>query len=236
MPATVPRLLDLRTHPHPDLLAAFIDLYTRTFTEPSEREDPAQWSPRLYDDLAAPQPHMHLLVAVDTHATLLGGVTIEYYRDCHCGLLTYLVINPAYRRQGLARQLIQGAIALLRQDAAGVELRGVFCETEDPDRVASQGNAMSPHERLIALAHLGARQIDLPYVQPALEGWDGRCRHLLLLAFYPDRTVTDIIESNVVRDFLHEFYRALGVTRPEADADFLAMDGYLKGVLPLVAL
>ena len=237
MSVSVPQLLDLRTQPNPKLLAAFIELYTRTFTDPSEREDPAQWPARLYGDLAAPQPQMHLVAAVDAD-TLCGGIAFEYYRESRCGLLTYLVVDPAYRRRGLAHQLIQRAITLLKQDAtdAATVLRGVFSETENPDLVDDQGNAMSPRERLMALARLGARQIDIPYVQPALEGGKGRCHHLLLLAFYPDPARADMIEGSVVRDFLHEFYRALGVVQPEADAEFQTMDGYLQGALPLEAL
>ncbi|MGK2942042.1 MAG: GNAT family N-acetyltransferase [Immundisolibacter sp.] len=233
-----PQLIDLRDNPSPALLAAFEDLYTRTFTDPAERENPTQWPPRLYGNLPAPQPRMHLLVVVDgppatTH--LLGGIAFEHYRDSHCGLLTYLVIAPEFRRRGLGRQLIHGALARLHQEtrAHGTELCGVFAETEDPDKVGANDNAMAPRERLTALARLGARRIDIPYVQPALEGGSGRCRHLLLLAFHPH---TDAIPGAVVRDFLHEFYRALGIDAPQADVDFRAMERALEGVAILQAL
>lgn len=252
-----PRLIDLRTHARPDLFAAFVELYLRTFTDPSEREDPAQWPPRLHGDLAAPQPRMHLLVAVDhdpdadpdgdgdpdddnaaTHPHVLGGMAFEYYRDSRCGLLTYLVTDPAHRRRGLARRLIRQAIALLHRDAReyAAQLRGVFSETEDPQQVGAQDNVMSPRDRLTVLARLGARRIDIPYVQPALAGGSGRCRHLLLLAFYPDAAQATHIEGDVVRDFLHEFYRALGIGHPQADADFRAMEQSLAAAPALKAL
>lgn len=225
MPASAPQLLDLREHARPDLLAAFVALYTHTFTDASEREDPVQWPPRLYGDLPAPQPRMHLLVAVADatgHPQLLGGIAFEYYRESRCGLLTYLVTDPAHRRRGLGRRLIQRAIELLHQDVReyATVLRGVFAETEDPERVDAHGSAISPRERLAALAKLGAHRIDIPYVQPALEGGSGRCRHLLLLALYPQ---TDSIAGAAVRDFLHEFYRALGVDQPELDDDYRDM-------------
>lgn len=238
MSVPTPLLLDLREHPRPDLLAAFVDLYTRTFTDASEREDPAEWPPRLYGELPAPQPRMHLLVAVDTHAQpprLLGGISFEYYRDSRCGLLTYLVTDAEHRRRGLARRLVDQAIARLHEDAHGhgVELRGVFAETEDPAQVNSDGNAMAPRERLQALGRLGARRIDIPYVQPALAGGAGRCRHLLLLAFHPQ---AEGIAGAAVRDFLYEFYRALGVEAPEQDADFHAMTQTLAETTALKAL
>lgn len=246
-----PVLLDLRSHRRPDLLAAFVELYLNTFTDPTEREDPSEWPPRLYEELPAPQPRMHVLVALpnantdantdadaDATSDLLGGIAFEYYRDSRCGLLTYLVTASAHRRRGLARQLVARAIALLHEDARehGHTLLAVFAETEDPQRVATQGNAMSPRERLVALAHLGARQVDLPYVQPQLAGASAPCRHLLLLAFHPDATQAARIDGNVVRAFLHEFFRALGVQQPGQDADFRAMEKKLDapvGLLPM---
>lgn len=219
-----PHLIDLREHSNPALLAAFEDLYRRTFTDPAEREDPAQWPPRLYGDLPAPQPRMHLLVAVDEPGrNLLGGIAFEYYRDSRCGLLTYLVTAADSRRRGLGRRLVQNALARLQQEAQahGTSLRGVFAESEDPDQVGPDGSAMPPRERLTALARLGARRIDVPYVQPALEGGSGPCRHLLLLVFHPP---SGAVPGAVVQGFLHEFYRALGITDPASDADFRAME------------
>ena len=236
-----PRLLDLRSHPRPELLAAFVDLYLRTFTDPSEREDPAQWPPRLYADLPAPQPRMHLLVAVADNSAaveLHGGIAFEYYRDSRCGLLTYLVTAATRRRRGLARRLVARAIELLHEDARehGAELRAVFAETEDPSQVAAHGNSMPPSARVSVLARLGAYRVDIPYVQPRLEGGSGPCRHLLLLAFHPDGTQADHIEGEVLQAFLHEFYRALGVTQPQRNEDFRSMERRLAAPVALVAL
>lgn len=72
--------------------------------------------------------------------------------------------------------------------------------------------------------------------KPALEGGSGRCQHLLLLVFYPELTQTTGIEGSAVQDFLHEFYRALGVQQPDRDVEFLAMTKQLTDTLPLKAL
>ena len=224
-----PQLVDLREHPNPSLLAAFEDLYRRTFTDPTEREDPAQWPPRLYGNLPAPEPRMHLLVAVDGPSQhLRGGIAFEYYRDSRCGLLTYLVTAPDWRRRGLGTQLVQGALGRLQREAGahGADLRGVFAEAEDPAQVSASDATMQPRERLTALARLGARRVCIPYVQPALAGGSGPCRHLLLLAFHPP---TGAVEGAVVRDFLHELHRALGILEPATNADFRAMEQALGG-------
>lgn len=236
-----PRLLDLRTQPRPELFAAFVDLYLRTFTDPSEREDPAQWPARLYDNPPPPQPRMHLLVAHDNTsaaAEFWGGIAFEYYRDSRCGLLTYLVTATGRRRRGLARRLVVRAIQLLHEDAReqGAELRAVFAEAEDPERVPARGNSMPPRARLDALARLGAYRVDIPYVQPRLDGGSEPCRHLLLLAFHPDGAQVRHIDGTLVRTFLHEFYRALGVAQPHRDEDFRTMERVLETSATLVSL
>lgn len=234
-----PPLLDLRRQPRPELLTAFVELYRNTFTDPAEREDPAQWPARLFGEPAPPQPRMHLLVALDDPSAaapvLFGGLAFEYYRDSRCGLLTYLVVAPARRRRGLARRLVARAIALLHDEARahGGALGAVFAEAEDPAQVAAAGHAMPPQERLRALARLGARRVVLPYVQPRLAGGSAACRHLLLLAFYPSAAQLD---GGMLRRFLHEFYRALGVEQPQHDADFRLMDGSLDAPVALAAL
>lgn len=69
-----------------------------------------------------------------------------------------------------------------------------------------------------------------------LEGGSGRCRHLLLLVFYPDVARAASIKASAVRDFLHQFYRALGVQRADQDAEFLVMTKQLTETLPLKSL
>ena len=239
MPKAPIELLDLRDLDRPDLLNAFIAIYQASFPDPSEREDPAQWSERLHRTFPSPQPRTHLLIALDTQAqttpAVRGGIVFEYYPASRCGLLTYLAVKPVGRRRGLGRRLVKAATELLKQDAEDQEsaLRAVFAEAEDPAKVPARGAAMPPHTRMTALTRMGALWIDIPYVQPRLQGGSGPCRHLLLLAFYHDGTQPDRIAGAVVREFLHEFYRALGIQRPETDADYAEASRQLDGMLPL---
>ena len=239
MPMPSIELLDLRGRDRPELLSAFTALYLNTFTDPSEREDPAQWSERLRHSYPSPQPRTHLVVALQADgvaaSSVLGGIVFEYYPASRCGLLTYLVVDRAQRRRGLARRLISTAIGILNHDAQqqSSTLRGVFAEAEDPAKVSAEDAAMSPRERVTALMRLGARWIDIPYVQPALDGGSGRCRHLLLLAFDHDGTQPEGIQGSVVKGFLYEFYQALGIERPDADADYVAISRRLDATLPL---
>jgi ribosomal protein S18 acetylase RimI-like enzyme len=224
---TLAQLRDSYSQP---LLDQFIALYNDAFPDPSEREDPEQWRERLCNELAAPQPRLFLALAITGDAAMprvIAGLAFEYYRDSNCGLLTYLVVDTAHRGQGLARRLADEAVATLRRQAGARRLDGVFSEVEDPAKVDEVPGLITPAERLRVMARLGARWVDIPYVQPQLIGGSGRSHHLLLLTFPLDGHLP---QAASVRAFLHEFYRALAVPAPDADVDvdFIKMDAALN--------
>jgi hypothetical protein len=236
-------LLDLREQTNPTVLDAFIALYERTFADPSIREDSAQWNDRLRNNYLSPQPRTHIVVAVSQErnnpsSTVLGGVVFEFYRHSNCGLLTYLAVEPVFRQHGLGKELVTLAINILNADARhhGVSLKAVFAESENTGEVSENSNAISRRDRLTVLARLGALWIDIPYVQPSLEGGAGRCRHLYLLAFPLPGQSSRKINGTVVHDFLFEFYQALGVEDPEADIDFALSSQKIGATVPLKAI
>jgi len=231
-------IVDLRETPSQDFLDGFIKIYNKTFTDPREREDPAEWPARMWQKPPAPQPWTHLLVALSADSgRVVGGLVFEHYRGSHCGLLTYLVVESAWRKKGIARNLVDRALFTLIRDEldSGGKLKAVFCEIEDPQLVSDEDSAMPTCKRLHALLHLGARVLDLNYVQPGLVGGAGPCDHLLLLAFdlqnRSEEAVNgrppEIMAGQTVYDFLHEFYRALGISDPEEDQSFKRMKQHL---------
>jgi hypothetical protein len=153
-------------------------------------------------------------------------------------LLTYVAVEPRWRRRGVCRQLFQAALAALRRDAhtEGQDLQAVFAEMEDPVKADPNRSAMPPSERLAVLARLGAVWVQIPYVQPKLAGGADRSRHLRLLAFPPAGDALCALAGKVVVEFLNEFYRALGVDEPQTDADFRQMAEQLAANAPLCPL
>jgi GNAT superfamily N-acetyltransferase len=114
---------------------------------------------------------------------LVGGICFERYPRSGCGLVTYLVVAPSHRRQGLGYRLQHEAVQTLGGTVFG--------------------------EVAPALVHRnlrwGARVVDVPYVQPALGPGLERDRGLTLLALEP---TTDTLSGAVVRTFLEELYAA----------------------------
>jgi GNAT superfamily N-acetyltransferase len=216
------------------LFAAFENLYRSAFPDPSERELADDWIARLGGRQPPPQPEVLVLLAVGDGDRVLGGVCAEHYRSSRCGLVTYIAVEPQHRGAGIARTLMRAAVGRLDALASdqGEPLRAIFAEAEDPSKVDPTLHAKAS-QRLRILARFGARAVDLRYVQPGLSGGGGRARHLMLLQLGGGDAP---IERAVVRDFMHEFYRALGIPDAEADPDFGAMfagTGTYLDTLPL---
>jgi hypothetical protein len=148
---------------------------------------------------------------------VLGGLLFEYYRQSRCGLLAYLVVSPESRRKGIGQKLVEQSLALLTEDAQGEggPLLAVFAEVEDPRVVPRGAGPLDPADRMRFFRSLGARWIDIPYVQPELTEGGERCRSLILLAL----PLSLPIKGSTVQSFLGEYYASLGVEAGDADLE-----------------
>jgi GNAT superfamily N-acetyltransferase len=146
---------------------------------------------------------------------LLGGIAFERYPRSGCGLISYMVIAPAARRQGLGRRLQGEAARALF--AAGAP--AVFGEVNDPRR-AGEGTAESAHDRWRRVERnqvWGARVVDARYVQPALAPGLARDHGLCLIALSGAQPLPATMSGHVVRDFVDELYRITEGAPPEPE-------------------
>ena len=92
---------------------------------------------------------------------IAGGICFERYPVTRCGLLTYMVVAPRARGQGLGRALVDDALRVL-SDAPAVygEVNDPATQTREPAAVAVQ--------RLAMFERWGATPVEMHYVQPAL--------------------------------------------------------------------
>jgi GNAT superfamily N-acetyltransferase len=213
------------------LFDSYVKIYNDAFSDASEREDPNEWLNRWDNAPASPQPSMHLVLALDPQQfdTVLGGIAFEFYRESGCALITYIAVDPASRSKGIARKLGSAALDELGAitQLSGAKLNGVFCESQMPGCIHEASEREFAKSRQEILMKLGAVQLDLPYVQPALVGGDGRSHHLMLMAFRTKATMQEP-SKEIILTFLNEFYRALGVENPESDDDYKRTVDYLR--------
>lgn len=216
--------LDLRETRDPELLDALHrDLFLPNFPDPDEQEGPDDWRPRLWGDPQPPQPEQHGFVAgtqLATDRSLAGFALVERYRESRCALLSYIAVAERRRGEGIARGLFDRAIVSVRAaaDRDGQPLRGVFGEIHDPARVADASDVIKPSDRVRIMERLGGWRVPVSYVQPALDETSERSDRLMLIAFPLDGR--PFLDPGAIRDFLSEFYRALGIADPSTDSDF----------------
>jgi hypothetical protein len=198
------------------LVDGFVTGYLKFF-KGDEAEPTAQWRARI-DGKPQPQPVMRIAVAVEhkpAGEVVVGGLTCEYYRRSHCVLATYLYVSDVgpYRGRGHARKLL--AAARVACEALG-EVRATIAEAEWPEAlkaarfgVAEIANARS---RLRFFARLGARMLNLDYVQPILGPGKRPVSHLRLFLLPPALDAprpSDDAVAGAVGALLAEFYDAL---------------------------
>ena len=75
--------------------------------------------------------------------------------------------------------------------------------------------------RLRIFSKLGAKWVDIPYTQPALDSEKAKVDNLLLLTFPIANSRTDSIDANVVICFLDNLYKSLSIENPYENSDFL---------------
>ena len=218
-------VLDLRTVHDEVLLRQFHQqLYLPAFPR-TQRERASIWRELLWG--SDPHVELHCVLAgfnlrSAQRREVIGGHLFEFYPTVRCGLLTYLVVERHHRRLGLGSFLLRlGLRALHRPCGRRRMVRAVFAEIEDPRKTARGSRLIDPWRRVDFFCRAGARILDVPYVQPELSPGAGRARDLMLLAIEPSHA--SHLPSNVVREFLRDYYLALGVAAPSRDHDYLRM-------------
>jgi len=146
---------------------------------------------------------------------IAGGIVFERYPRSGTGLITYMAVAPAARRQGLGRRLQRDAALALF--AAGA--RAVFGELNDPRRFGE--GIDEPIDimwrRLLRNQAWGARVVDARYVQPALAPGLSRDRGLCLIALAGESTLPTVMAGQIVRDFVEELYELTEGSAPERE-------------------
>ena len=133
--------------------------------------------------------------------SILGGICYERYPRSGCGLLTYIVVAPAARGQGLGKTLQTRAVETLYAEGAPL----VLGELNDP-RVTTLEPAAEAWERVRRNQRWGARVADVRYVQPALGDGLARDRQLLLIVLAGTRPLPPTVNGATLRAFMNEFY------------------------------
>lgn len=180
------------------------DLTITDLTSPAD--DPALVA-RTYDEVLRPSFTTDELAGPDavtpgdgrvlTVAVAAGGLPVaaavtETVPD-GVSLLAYLAVSPAARGLGAGGRMVDH----LQESWRALGLPLVVGEVHDP-RGHAESEDEHPEARLRFYGRAGARVLDVPWVQPALDAGGARVPHMLLLAMHetdaPDVASADVLD------------------------------------------
>lgn len=147
----------------------FKELYIAGFPDPNEREDFEVITRRIISK-SVYDPHTFIILVTDnvTHK-VTGGLIGDWYDHCKSIHLTYIVVDPSVRGTGTGRLLMEEGLNDIKQiirENNGIELSYVFFESNIPWKTSL--DSFNPETRLQIFSKMGAKWIDIDYVQPAL--------------------------------------------------------------------
>jgi len=195
-----------------ELVTEFRSMYEVGFPDANERESFELILERVREETESDQPHTVIILSLKGRSTVRGGIIADWYAGSGALHLTYLIVDPLHRKQGTATELINKGIPTIIKwidKARGVKIKNVFFESNNPFKTITDN--FNPTDRLNIFARMGAKYINIPYVQPALEKGKESVDSLLLLSFTQFNETGDRIPARDILAFLTEFYKGLGI-------------------------
>lgn len=201
-------------------------LYENGFPDPNEREEFGVILNRIKGEKQSYEPHsVMVLIGNEGEAPeVAGGLIADWYAGSASLHLTYLIIDERERGKGIGRKLIEEGVPGLKKwirEKSGVEIKNVFFESNNPEKTTTDN--FPPEKRLRIFSGLGAKWIDIPYVQPALDADKKNVENLLLLTFPQFNTNQNKIKTLEIENFLKDLYASLGINNWEHNPIFQKM-------------
>ena len=195
------------------LIDDFEQIYNAGFPDVNEREDLSVIIKRVTNKKKELEPYTIILIS-SIDSVVVGGLIADWYDKSKSIHLTYLIIDEKFRKQGLGKELIIKGIKLIKDSIrkeGGIEIKNVFFESNNPEQTKRENDSFDPYTRLKIFSSLGAKWIDIPYVQPALDIKKKSVDNLMLLSFSQFNNNINTIPVNDIMAFLEDLYAGLGV-------------------------
>lgn len=196
-----------------DQLRKFETIYESGFPDRNERELFQDIINRVIGNKKPFEPHSIIVIKKNDEKEdeVCGGLIADWYEKSKSIHLTYLIIDNKFRGKGIANTLINDGVNMIKdwiRNYRQIEIRNVFFESNNPE--LTKNDNFDPYKRLEIFSKLGAKWINIPYIQPALDTAKKDVNNLLLLTFPQFNADKSRIPTPEITDFLTEFYAGLG--------------------------
>ncbi|MBQ6696706.1 MAG: GNAT family N-acetyltransferase [Lachnospiraceae bacterium] len=149
----------------------------------------------------------HCVIAF-TEEVIIGGAIGDYFSDCECAAVEFLVVHPDARGKGLSNGVLNRLIASFRADAKrnGSGLECFYFETENPWKVTIE-RKLDCIKRWLALDRLVTGILDWEYVQPPLEEGKNAIDYLSLgIKVFDTEKIYPKVSGEKVQKFLQYYF------------------------------
>jgi hypothetical protein len=152
---------------------------------------------------------------LDDKPEVTGGLIADWYSNSQAIHLIYLINDEKFRGKGIAKKLINEGVESIKiwiKKEKGIDIKNLFFESNNPLKTKQENDSFDPVKRLEIFSHLGAKLINIPYVQPALDKKKKEVDNLFLLSFPQFNAKGEKIPATEIADFLKDLYISLGET------------------------
>jgi len=194
------------------LLEKIEKIYEKGFPDDNEREHFKDILNRVIGLKNSNDPHSVIVLKNDNdvQTEVSGGLIADWYEKSKCIHLTYIIVDEKYRAKGIAKELINEGIKQISdwiKENRNIKIRNIFFESNNPEKTVNDN--FNPYKRLEIFSKLGARRININYIQPALDPEKKEVENLFLLTFPQFNTDNSKMLTDEVIDFLTELYAGL---------------------------
>lgn len=185
-------------------------VYVKGFPDEDERESFENIVKQAKAISRSPKAEYHCLLAC-VDGQVVGGIIGDYFAECNCGIVEFLVVDELYRRHDLGRELFGRMREQFHRDAGycGYEQGTDYCffETENPWKL-DKADRSKGIQRLKILSGITTGILDMDYMQPPLEKGKQAVDYLYLgVCVFNSELSKEVVEAVRVKQFLEEYFR-----------------------------
>lgn len=202
-------IIDVHDKNDIELLERFYnEVFIKDFTDVNEAEslnNIISQSDRSYKSSGF---NTYIVIATDIMGTPIGGGIADYFYDSNSVFIEYVSVKETHRSKGIGKDIVNFIIKYHSMRVNNKVLDYIFWETENPDLCECYNIGVIAKKRWKFFHNLGAKRVDMKYIQPALEEGKSPVYHLDLCCVVVNSELPrQYIEYNRVLQALFYFHK-----------------------------
>lgn len=180
----------------------YATIYVQNFA-PDERDS---IDDLIHRTLEIKSENHHDIILAYQDNQLVGGIVYDWFKNSHCGLIEYIVVDARYRGMRIAQRLTAKALASMTHYSGKHGLNACFIEIEDPEKMEGLNAqaAIDNYRRLQLWSNTKFNRLDFNYIQPALAEGLNKLDNLML-AVNTLKSNSEYIDGEILKSFLIDF-------------------------------